>query len=91
MEVTNFWPPTADIYFEGEFLTRARLVGNTYAVNYPSHMRLPLLKLQKSNLLSKKEASKRAERRTPEGELLGIDISDLRFDLTIVSSGSFVQ
>ena len=91
MEVTNFWPPTADIYFEGEFLTKARLVGNGYAVNYPSHLRLPLLKLEKSNLLSKKEASKRAERRTPEGELVGIDISDVRFDLTIVPSGSFVQ
>ena len=86
MEVTNFWPPTADIYFEGEFLTKARLIGNAYAVNYPPHLRVPLLTLEKSNLLTRKEASNRAERRTPEGELVGIDISDVRFDLTIVSS-----
>jgi hypothetical protein len=91
MEVTNFWPPTADIYFEGQFLTTARLVGNVYAANYPSHMRSQLLELQKDNLLSREEASKRAERRTPDGQLVGIDISDVRFDLTIVPVGSLVH
>jgi hypothetical protein len=84
MEVTNFWPPTADIYFEGEFLTRASLVGNAYEANYPWHLRFQLLRLQNDKRLSRGEASKRTERRTPGGELVGIDISNVRFDLSIV-------
>jgi hypothetical protein len=83
MEITNFWPPTADIYFEGEFLTKARLIGNAYEANYPSYLRLKLLELQRENRLWREEASTRSESRSADGDLVGIDIRDLRFDLTI--------
>ncbi len=86
MGVTNFWPPTADIYFEGEFLTKARLVGSAYEANYPRHVRTKLLTLQYGQRLIRGEASKRTERRTENGELIGIDISDVRFDLSAVPS-----
>ena len=84
MEVTNFWPPTADIYFEGEFLTQARLVRGAYEANYPWHVRTKLLTLQYGQRLIRGEASKRTERRAENGELIGIDISDVRFDLSVV-------
>jgi hypothetical protein len=88
MEIANFWPSTADIYFEGEFLTKARLVGNAYEANYPSYMRLKLLELQRENRLWREEACRRTETRTAEGDLVGIDISDLRFELTIAPPGT---
>ena len=88
MEIANFWPSTADIYFEGEFLTKARLVGNAYEANYPSYMRLKLLELQRENRLWREEACRRTETRTAEGDLVGIDISDLRFELTIAPPGN---
>ncbi len=82
MGFTNFWPKEAQL-FENDTpvgVVHYDPVTSCYKGSYPPH----LVKFHVNRLLWIKQSFDAKERHDQDGEILGIDMSNVRYDLTIL-------
>jgi hypothetical protein len=81
MGFPNFWPDTADIFENGKFVGKAFL--NSSAAEYQGPLPLRLAKMNEARRLWV-ERSEETSERIENGETIGINVYNVRYDLTIL-------